>query len=320
MGDGATLIASQVCRYPLPLGTDALEYRERLGEKGLVSRAAVRESQGSWHGQATVTFQRQGDRTVPQVQTQAPLRVQRPFYPEGPGICESVLLHTAGGMVGGDRLTYGLHLAPNTHALVTTAAAAKIYRDHPTPAVVNGTMRVEAGACLEWLPQETIVFEGARYHQHWRVDLAPGAHWLGWDMLRLGRTARGECFRQGEVRSHVEVWQGDRLLWVDPQRLVGSEALWQSPHGLNQCPVIATLAWVGALPSPEVVNAARAAGTTILSPDQGEMGVTRLQQGLLCRYRGRSTAAARQWFVAVWQLLRPHYAEARATVPRVWQR
>lgn len=274
--------------------------------------------QTSWHGQATITYRRQADRTLPQARTQAPLKVQRPFYPEGPGVCHSVLLHTAGGMVGSDRLTYRLHLQPHTHALITTAAAAKIYTDHPQPAQVNGALRVEAGACLEWLPQSAIVFEGAQYHQTFRIELATGAHWLGWDILRLGRTARGERFTRGEVRSRWQIWHNGCLIWVDAQQLAGSEALWHSPHALNRCPVMATLVWVGTLPDPALVTAARDAWTAIAHPS-GEVGVTRLQLGLLCRYRGHSTTDARRWFTAVWQQLRPHYAQRGVTVPRVWQ-
>jgi len=291
-----------------------------LGSEVLEPAANAQINAGrSWQGKATLRFHQRGDRTVPQVQTQAPLKVQRPFYPEGPGVCQSVLLHTAGGMVGGDRLSYDLHLEPNTHALVTTAAAAKIYSDHPEPATVNGHIRVESGACLEWLPQEAIVFEGAQYHQTWRVELAAGAHWLGWDILRLGRTARGERFCRGEVRSRFEVWHDDQLIWVDPQRLVGSEDLWRSPHALKQCPVIGTLAWVGTLPDVALVNAVRDAWAALPNP-RGEVGVTRLQRGLLCRYRGHATSEVRRWFVAVWQLLRPHYGGDFTTVPRVWQR
>ena len=272
-----------------------------------------------WHGRAALTYHRQGCRTVPQVQTHAPLKVQRPFYPEGPEVCHSVLLHTAGGMVGGDRLSYDIHLTAGTHALVTTAAAAKIYSHHPQPAQAGGTLRVDAGACLEWLPQEAIVFEGAQYYQNWRVELAPEATWLGWDILRLGRTARGEQFRQGEVRSRFEVWQNGTLIWIDPQRLVGSETLWHSPHALGICPVIGTLAWVGTLPDASLVTAAREAWESIAKP-QGEAGVTRLQLGLLCRYRGHSTGEARRWFTAVWNCLRLQYAERSSSVPRVWPR
>ncbi|MEO1298130.1 MAG: urease accessory protein UreD [Cyanobacteria bacterium J06636_16] len=230
------------------------------------NRVDIGNADRAWQGKAALTYSLQGDRTTPQVQTQSPLKVQRPFYPEGPAVCHSVLLHTAGGMVGGDRLRYDIRLTPGTHALLTTAAAAKIYSDHPQPAQVNGTVRVEAGACLEWLPQEAIVFEGAQYHQNWRVELAADATWVGWDILRLGRTARGEQFRRGEVRSRFEVWQGDRLIWVDPQRLTGSDVLWESPHALKTCPVIATLTWVGTVPEASLIAAAREAWEAIAHP------------------------------------------------------
>lgn len=274
--------------------------------------------QSGWHGTVALTYDQQGDRTVPRVQTRSPLKMQRPFYPEGAAVCHSVLLHTAGGMVGGDRLTYDIQLQAGTQALVTTAAAAKIYTDHPLPARVDGTMRLDAGACLEWLPQDIIVFEGAQYHQTWRIELAPGAHWLGWDIMRLGRTARGERFTRGNVRSRCEVWHDGRLIWLDPQRLVGSEAMWSSPHALNGCPVIATLAWVGAHPDKSLVTAIREAWAAIPDP-RGEAGVSRLQLGLLCRYRGQSTRVARSWLIDVWQHLRQHYKGQSVCVPRVWQ-
>lgn len=271
-----------------------------------------------WHGKVALKYLRRDDRTFPQAQTQAPLKVQRPFYPEGPAVCHSVVLHTAGGMVGGDRLTYDIHLAAGTQALITTAAAAKIYSRHPQPAQVGGTLRVNAGACLEWLPQEAILFEGAQYHQNWRIELAPDAHWLGWDILRLGRTARGEQFRHGEVRSRCEVCDEDgTLIWLDTQRLIGSEELWHSPHALGGCPVIGTLVWVGALPPPSLVEAVREAWAAIPQP-HGVAGVTRLQLGLLCRYRGYSTGEARRWFTTVWNCLRPFYAGRSVISPRVW--
>jgi hypothetical protein len=134
----------------------------------------------SWHGQAHLIYHKQGSKTVPRVQTQAPLKVQQPFYPEGPQTCHTVLLHTAGGMVGGDRLSIDITLDADTEALVTTAAAAKIYSDHPQqlPAQIQGHVQVGAGACLEWFPQETIVFEGAHYHPLGK-SIWPQAR-LGW--------------------------------------------------------------------------------------------------------------------------------------------
>jgi urease accessory protein len=148
-----------------------------------------------------------------------------------------------------------------------------------------------------------------------RIDLAPGATWLGWEITRFGRSARGEKFVAGNWRSQTELWRGDRPLWIDRQWLPGDEAIFHSPHALAGYPVVGSFALIGPVVQPDLVDKARAlwSGTT------GEIGVTRLLTGLLCRYRGSSSGEARQWFIAVWHLLRPLYLQRQACIPRVWQ-
>ncbi len=271
-----------------------------------------------WHGSLNLVFARANDTTeLIHNRVQAPLKVQRPFYPEGTDVCHSVILHTAGGIVGGDRLSCDLHLKSNAHALITTAAASKIYRSNGLEARQTMQMQVDADGCLEWLPQETIVFNSAIYRQDLRVELAPGASWLGWEITRFGRSARGEKFLQGEWRSHTEVWQQGHPLWIDRQWLPGAAEIINSPHGLAGQPVVASLVWIGQPVSPEIVDKARSFWR--LSERQGEAGVTRLPSGLLCRYRGASTAQVRNWFTDVWQLLRLSFLGRPVCPPRVWQ-
>ncbi|WP_239651791.1 urease accessory protein UreD [Neosynechococcus sphagnicola] len=175
-----------------------------------------------WQGSLDLRFGRKGNETqLIHAYTQAPLKIQRPFYPEGTDVCHGVLLHTAGGMVGGDRLSMTLQLEPQAHALITTVAANKIYRSNGLAAQQVLQIQVAEGACLEWLPQETIVFSGADFRQQARIELAPQATWIGWEITRLGRTASGEQFTQGTWQNCTEVWQQGRPLWIDPQRLAG---------------------------------------------------------------------------------------------------
>jgi len=247
----------------------------------------------------------------------SPLKVQRPFYPEGQDVCHSVVLHTAGGVVGGDHNSLNFHLEPNAQALITTATASKIYRSNGLQAKQFMQMQVDAGACLEWLPQETIVFNGAIYRQDLRVELAPKGSWLGWEITRFGRSARGERFLQGEWRSHTEVWQQGHPLWIDRQWLPGGEEIINSPHGLAGQSVVGSLVWVGQAVAPELVEKAR---TLWANADRlGEAGVTRLTSGILCRYRGSNSAEVRNWFTAVWQLLRLSFLGKPSCPPRVWQ-
>lgn len=276
--------------------------------------------QNGWHGYLNLTYaNRSGATQIIRNQMQAPLKVQRPFYPEGKEVCHSVILHTAGGVVGGDRLSSNFHLEPNAKALITTAAAGKIYRSSGLESQQNIDIKLESGANLEWLPQETIVFDGAIYRQDLRVELAPLARILLWEIVRFGRSARGEKFLSGKWRSHTEIWQQNNPLWVDRQLLCGGEKMLESPHGLAGKPVVATLAWVGEPVTAELVEKARAVQCpATVSGGSATAGITRIPNGLLCRYRGDSTAAARDWFVGIWHLLRLSFSERPCCLPRVW--
>jgi len=278
----------------------------------------------SWQGHLHLEFVRHDQETrLNYAHGQAPLKIQRPFYPEGTDLCHGVMLHTAGGVVGGDRLQIKLALQAQAQVLMTTAAAAKIYRSNGEEAQQTTQITVGPEATLEWFPGETIVFDGAIYRQNLRIDLEEGALWLGWEITRLGRSARGEQFLTGTWRSHTEIWQHNRPLWIDRQWLVGGSDMLTSPHGLAECPVVGSFAVVGRSIPVELVENARllewgdrsTAGT---GQPAADVGVTRLQVGLLCRYRGYSTTEARRWFTKVWALLRPELLNRPICKPRVW--
>ncbi|MEO0406546.1 MAG: urease accessory protein UreD [Cyanobacteria bacterium P01_A01_bin.135] len=266
-----------------------------------------------WLGELQLTLNRDGDTTkIARRYSKAPLKLQRPFYPEGPRVCHGVLLHTAGGIAGGDRLQVNIALEEGARALLTTAAAAKVYRSAGPPAQQRVTLAVGPGAGLEWLPQETILFNGARYHHHLQVALAADATWMGWDVVRLGRSARQETFASGSWRSLTVVQQDSQPLWVDPQQLWGDSAAMTSPAGLHNAPVVGTFAAVGREVPRSLVDVCRQEAPA------ADVGVTRLMKGLLCRYRGDSTAQAKWWFEQAWGHLRQHYYGGRGHRPRVW--
>lgn len=271
----------------------------------------------SWQGRLNLIYGKNDHQTqVKQSYHQSPLNLQRPFYPEG-SVCHSVVMHTAGGMVGGDRLSINVELQPQAHALLTTTAAGKIYRSNGYDAQQTIQCQLAPGAVLEWLPLETIVFDQARFRQILQVKLSPGATYGGWEITRLGRSARGEQFKRGDWRSHTEIWQQGKPLWIDRQWLPGQPEIWQSPYGLAGQPVVGSFLWVGQAVAPSIVQAARDLWQTVISTP-AEVGVTRLQLGLICRYRGSSSQAARQWFIQVWNLLRSTQLGRPACPPRVW--
>ena len=276
------------------------------------------QSPSSWHGILDLTYRfHQNSTQLKAAYSQAPFKIQRSFYPEGKQICHNTLLHTAGGMVGGDRLSQTLHLQPQTHAAITTAAAAKAYRSNGQLAKQTLDITIDQNAYCEWIPRESIIFNGAIYRQDLRVNLAENARWLGWEITRFGRTARGEQFITGDWRSCTEVWQNNRPLWIDRQGFSGGETIVNHPHGLGGQPIVASLCYVGQPISEEILKKARHLWNQ--SETKGEAGVTQLLSGLLCRYRGKSTQEVIHWFTQVWQLLRQVQDKPVTVLPRVWK-
>jgi urease accessory protein len=287
-------------------------------------------SRSGWHGHLQLTYRYNRAKTQAiEHQGIAPLKVQRSFYPEGEAICHNPILHTAGGIVGGDRLQIEIELQPKSRAVITTAAAGKIYGSNGTAASQQIVQNIGDNACLEWLPQETIIFNGAIFEQHLQVHLAETASWLGWEINRFGRTARGERFTHGEWKSATAVYRQGKPIWIDRQLLSGNEMI-DRPNSLAGYPIVGSLAWIGAgaivptttprdLQDRSISKAIVMEARSLFSGEPSKIGVTRLTEGLLCRYRGDSTTEVRQWFTAVWHLLRHSFLQSSPIHPRVWQ-
>jgi urease accessory protein len=284
-----------------------------------------------WHGQARLRFERQaGGATALQGGATAPLKLQRASRGDD-GRCELPLLHTAGGLVGGDRLSLAATLAPGSRALLTSVAAQKVYgsigrlRRAPAGAWAEQHLdiRLEAGADLEWLPQELVLFADGLFHQQARVDLAPGASWLGAEVVRLGRTAAGEGLGAGRWRSDLEIRRldgaGAPARWELVDRLeLGGEGL-AGEHGMAGAPVFGSLVWVAPEPlAPAALEALVVAARSDRRGLVGAMACGALEQGLVARYRGPSSQAARLWFRRLWGRIRAQRGLSAPATPRVW--
>jgi len=281
-----------------------------------------------WQAQAQLRFHSHQGRTIHQGGASAPLKCQRAFQ-QASGHCELPLLHTAGGLVGGDQLTITADLEPDSRALLTSVAAQKVYgtvgRSRQTPAGLWAQQqlqfRLDAGADLEWLPQELVLYADGLYHQQTRVELAAGASFLAAEVVRLGRTAAGEDLGQGRWRSALEVCrQGDGgRRWELVDRLeLGGEAL-AAEHGLAGQPVFGSLVWLApqplaAGPLEQLLADCRADRDAL----EGEMACGALEQGLIARYRGGSSQAARHWFSRLWRRTRTLRGLPAPELPRVW--
>jgi urease accessory protein len=173
-------------------------------------------------GDAALSFKRRGEATaIDRLYQSGVLRLRLPRVEPGDPP-EAVLLNTAGGITGGDRLTLSLRWGAGTSGAVSGQAAERIYRSLAGVATVRTTIEVESSATAEWLPQETILFDGAALERELSIALAPGARFLGVETLVFGRTARGERLRQGRLRDAWRLWRDGRLVFAEAIDLEGA--------------------------------------------------------------------------------------------------
>ena len=147
------------------------------------------------------------------------LRVRFPS-PEGDGL-SAVLVNTAGGIAGGDRLSVEVTLGEGAHLTLTTAAAEKVYRAQDEGAELNISLKVADGARLAWLPQETILFDQARLSRRIDIDLSEGASLVLGEIVVFGRAAMGETMRRGSFVDRWRFRRGGSLVFAETIRLEG---------------------------------------------------------------------------------------------------
>ena len=273
--------------------------------------AAVR---AGWDASLRLAFERRAQRTVlAHVRHEGPLRFQKPLYPEGDEVCHGIVLHPPAGIAGGDHLSLHFSADADAHALLTTPGAGKWYRSAGAEASQRILIDVGPDAAFEWLPQETIVFDGAIARMHTEVRLAAGARFVGQELVCLGRIARGERFGHGHILNDWRITREGRTLWRERSALEGDDALLGTPIGLGGEPVFGTLIAADPRIDAELVTRCRE-----LAPSVGRAAITRLPGILLARYIGPECEAGRQWFAALWNLIRPALLARSAHTPRIW--
>ncbi|MGY8680667.1 urease accessory protein UreD [Bradyrhizobium sp. UFLA05-153] len=166
-------------------------------------------------GTASVVFNSAGSVTrIANLYDKFPTRIMFPRI-AGDAAIEAVLVNAAGGIAGGDRFELDIIAVDDARVAMTSQAAEKIYRALNEPARINTRLKARDSAKLAWLPQETIVFDGARICRQIEIDLHPGAELIALEWIVLGRAARGEEITRGYIRDSWLVRRGGRLIWAD---------------------------------------------------------------------------------------------------------
>jgi urease accessory protein len=240
-----------------------------------------------WRARLALEFALQGKKTVlARRDSDGPLVVQKPLYPDGPERCHAIVVHPPGGIAGGDELKLSVKIEGS--ALLTTPGAAKWYRSAGSWA--KQTLQFDVEGSLEWLPRETIVFDGALAQLETIIQLGPQASYVGWEIVCLGR------FKRGRVKIDTRIMQGARMLFVEKGEIEGGARLMHSPAGLGGRSVFGTLI-----------------ATSSQKISIEGLAITRLPGLLIARYLGESSEEALQAFTRLWKALRPSAVE-----PRIW--
>ena len=205
-----------------------------------------------------------------------------------PEVC---LVNIAGGLAGGDRVSFRFDAGPDAGAQVSSAAAERIYRSAGDVTRIETRLTLDDRARVLWLPQETILHGGARLDRRFAIDVAPSARLLFGEMLYFGRRASGETFTAGHLRESWRLRLGPTLTYADELRITGEFAAdILHPVALFEHVAVATLI-LCAQDADEALDPIRA---TLASRHGIEGGASNLGGAVVIRLAARDAAGLRQ--------------------------
>jgi urease accessory protein len=220
---------------------------------------------------------------------------------------EAVLINTAGGLTGGDALRWQMRAAAGTRLVLTTPACERIYKSTGPDARIATSLVAGPGAWLEWLPQETILFERARLSRTIDVELAPDSRFLAVEAVILGRAAMGEAARDIRLSDRWRIRRSGRLVHAEATRITGAAVERDGSALLDGAGAFATLLYIG--PDAELRHAAIASS---LAADH-RAGCSLMGERLVVRAVAASGLALRRIIVPVIAMM------GGAGVPRLWR-
>ncbi|ETX10093.1 urease accessory protein UreD [Marinomonas ushuaiensis DSM 15871] len=274
-----------------------------------------------WHAFLTLGFSKTVRGTVLKTcDHKGPLYVQKPFYPEGAETAHVYLLHPPGGLVSGDQLIITANLAENTHVLITTPGAGRVYRARKDKTLQHQItqLNVAKNSLMEWLPQETILYPNAHTRLENCIELADDAKFIGWEITCFGLPANKESFGEGHAEQGFQIRQNGRL--KVRERLViddNSHSIFHAKAGLDGQPI----------------NGLMIAGPFDLNSHQDELidtlrqhcsdhsslsGVSLVDEYIVVRSVHDDSEQMKQLFIQCWRDIRPALMNKNACVPRIW--
>lgn len=257
------------------------------------------------HGEALVAIDRHMGRfRLQRLRQQGSAKAILPHVGEVP---EVVFLNTSGGLTGGDRLSFSLHLGRDARAVATTQTAERAYRAGEGVAEVSVEMTVGASGWLDWLPQETILFDDSALSRRTTIDLTADAGCLALEAVVLGRPAMGEVVRHVMLRD-TRIIRRDGVPVVMEPLLINNSALQAGSAVLGGARAFASLAMVG-----QEAEVALAAARAVLDEPGVDAAASAWDGKLSVRMMAADGWPLRQ------QIRRVLAAIRSGPLPRVWQ-
>ena len=262
-------------------------------------------------GGVDIGFERRGGKTIAaDFGESGGYRVRLPDSEHG---LEAALLNTGGGMAGGDRVAHTVTARRGASALVTTTSAERVYRTLGAQTGVSVRLTVERDAHLIWLPQETLLYDGAALDRQLAADVEPDAILTILDMTVFGRVASGETLQDAALRDTWRIRRGGQLVFAENLRLDGNiaEAM-QRPAIGGTARVLATLLYVAKDAGERLGEVRTCLEAAAAEQDGIEAGASTWNDLLVVRTLGTTLKATRACIARVAPLL------MQRPMPRLW--
>jgi len=274
----------------------------------------------SWEGNCFLNFFNNKtslgnvDKTIFKSKSTSPYKLLKSTHDQE-GRCILPVLHTAGGLVGGDLLELEVNLEKNSKVLLTTSSAQKVYGSVGISKInpkgifskQKNLIKILDHSHLEYLPQETIIFANGLYDQNLKVSISETSSFLFSDLIRLGRSSSGESIESGVFRSKLEIIRNNDLYddWEYVDKIELSNSSFVAKSGMDYMPVFGSLIWICEKDfSKTKINNLVGNIKKIFNNTDNNLSIGTLENGISVRFLGSSSQDARKCFFCIWKQIR----------------
>ncbi len=287
-----------------------------------------------WKGNCFLNFynsksiSEKDDRTIFKSKFTSPYKLLKCCY-DVEGRCILPILHTAGGLVGGDLLEFDANIGINSKVLLTTSSAQKVYgsigRSKINPkgtfSLQKTNINILDNSHLEYLPQETIVFANGLYSQEFKIKISDNSSFLFSDLIRLGRSSSGESIENGVFRSKLEIMRNCNLYddWEFIDQIELTKFSFEAKSGMDFMPVFGSLIWICEKDFPKSkINKLIKNVKMIFKENNNYLSLGILENGISIRFLGTSSQDARKCFFSIWKQIRTICGFCKPEYHGVW--